>query len=363
MISGNRLGPDKMLRTLLPNVCFLLLLPSVEQTVLDGSYHGTGTGVIQYLTKFGVKEGSKVHLSGTISGANNSSAAVLCAFVPQMLWDQLFHNLTQCDSLAFVLSSYTDNFTLPCKTKDSCFVKSVGAENTSFYPFLTNPYETMYWHLIFIACHANSSTLAASNDATFTYSIRLENDLSTVFYKQFSYDLMGIVIIAMCSTGVASILFLFHVAVHLPLFKCWKPPSTKMHLLVRVYTLSPFLLIASQALQFAHWMIFATDGVGVPSLDHLGFALGGLSTWILVLVFVLLSKGWQMTTRVIRRMLLTLLVWGLYIIVSITLFVWSVVSECMCSTSKEGVVYVEFCFFISGIRSGVPVYGIPSSSL
>ena len=360
MISGNRLGPDKMLRTLLPNVCFLLLLPSVEQTVLDGSYHGTGTGVIQYLTKFGVKEGSKVHLSGTISGANNSSAAVLCAFVPQMLWDQLFHNLTQCDSLAFVLSSYLDN---SCKTKDSCFVKSVGAENTSFYPFLTSPYKTIYWHLIFIACHTNSSTLAASNDATFTYSIRLENDLSTVFYKQFSYDLMGIVIITMCSTGVASILFLFHVAVHLPFFKCWKPPSTKMHLLVRVYTLSPFLLIASQALQFAHWMIFATDGVGVPSLDHLGFALGGLSTWILVLVFVLLGKGWQMTTRVIRRMLLTLLVWGLYIIVSITLFVWSVVSECMCSTSKEGVVYVEFCFFISGIRSGVPVYGIPSSSL
>ena len=320
-----------MLRTLLPAYCLFLLLPSVEQTVIDGSFRGTeglDTGVIRYLTKFGVKGGNNVHLSGTISGANNSSDSVLCAFLPQILWDRLYSNVTQCYGLASLLSSNREfeNVTLPCKSKTNCFIHSVGAENKVFYSLLTSPYDTTYWHLILIACHTNGSTLAASNNAAFAYSLRLENDLTSVFYKQFSYDLTGIVIITMCSMGVASILFLFHVAVHLPLFKCWKPPSTKMHLLVKVYTLSPFLMIPSQAFQFIHWMIFAVDGVGVPPLDHLGFALGGLSTWILVLIFVLLSKGWQMTTRVIRRMILTLLMWGLYIVVSIILFVWSVVS-------------------------------------
>lgn len=304
-----------------------LLLPPAQPTVLEGTYRDTegSTSLVQYLAKFGVKEGATARLSVTIS---ESSGTAIFAFVPQSLWEPIFQNHTSCDNMASLLSYYAQ--VCACgKTKSSscsCFLKATDTGNTTFPLQQIVANSTVYFHLFFIACYPNGT---ASNGTEFTYNIRVTNLLaSESFYNtEFSYELIGVVLITMCSTATACILSVFHAVVHLPVFKCWKPPATRMHLLVKFYTPSPFLLTVGQGFQFVHWMVFANDGVGFPFLDHLGFALGGLSTWILVLVFILVSKGWQMTTRVIRRAVLTLLLWGLYIAVSIVLFVWTVVSE------------------------------------
>lgn len=327
-----------MLGAFLPAFVVFLQLPQVELTEVSGNYDVTDArtdgSVVQYLTKFGVKAGNTVYLSGSLSRPNNFSTPAICAFVPETIWEVIYRNGTKtCDSLASLLTAnaYLNNNTRSCidELQQNCFFKNVGVEYNFSAP-LTNQYQTMYWYLVLISCHISNSSLAASNGTEFSYSIKILNDRATgPFIYQFSYEYIGIVVMTMCSTGATGILLLFHVVVHAPsVFKRWKTPgpANRMHPLVKMYTLSLFLLLDGQVFQLIHWLVFSSNGVGVPALDHLGVAIGGLSTWILVLVFILISKGWQMTTRLIPRALFTLLVWGLYIVFSVILFVWTVVS-------------------------------------
>lgn len=75
-----------------------------------------------------------------------------------------------------------------------------------------------------------------------------------------------------------------------------------------------------------HCLKFAFDGKGVEIAAIIGGVLDICSQTLLMLLLLLLAKGWAITRKELKNITLLFSVWALYGLVHVLLYVWDLVT-------------------------------------
>lgn len=338
-----------------------LLLHGVDATRIRGGWkHDRDGGKIKFLAKFGVERGHEVFTFGTVSRAGNSFVAfddkLALAFIPTSAWDKLYGKEkkkgTQCEafmSAPFNRSIAPDKLcsvpgdrdyfrVVPCDKRTQCqnqHSESVPLVSGSEFTFRTESTSTQYYYLVLVACLQNTTAddpcqWAESGEVGVDYDIHIVNndpDMTVSpdpFVYQFPYNLIGLMVVYIVFTFIYLTLLVFHVTMHTRLCT---PTGYRHHRITFIFGFSLLLEFLHIALVMIHYSVFSVDGMGVVALLYLGQAANFTSDWLLILVLILIGKGWQLTTATVRWKKVTAVIWVLYIVVSGLFFVWTVVSE------------------------------------
>lgn len=270
-------------------------------------------GELRFIAKFGIQEYTQVELRGTFNNRTATNESVTFAFVPYETWSELNRLLVpsnNCSSMANLTSMIAHHWSVPGNVSDTI------SDNT----------ETEYWFLVFLGyvyVDARSPWQKASG-TQFDYEITLTNVPSDVFTQQFSYDMKGVAIVTMVATFTYLVLLAFQVAFSTYSCVCLK---TRLHLLVKLFASLLLLELVGHGFQLAHMGVYTQDGVGLAPLGHVGAGLVILGNCFLVLLFLLISRGWQLTKAVLHYKIVTFVLWALYVVFSAIFFAWMVVSS------------------------------------
>ena len=270
-------------------------------------------GELRFIAKFGIQEYTQVELRGTFNNRTATNESVTFAFVPYETWSELNRLLVpsnNCSSMANLTSMIAHHWSVPGNVSDTI------SDNT----------ETEYWFLVFLGyvyVDARSPWQKASG-TQFDYEITLTNVPSDVFTQQFSYDMKGVAIVTMVATFTYLVLLAFQVAFSTYSCVCLK---TRLHLLVKLFASLLLLELVGHGFQLAHMGVYTQDGVGLAPLGHVGAGLVILGNCFLVLLFLLISRGWQLTKAVLHYKIVTFVLWALYVVFSAIFFAWMVMYQ------------------------------------
>ena len=350
-------------------LCLLASLVSfdhVTATRLKGSvnyYEGNRNLVPLFLTRFGVKRGHEVYVFGTAERKKDKHlvgyhSLMTLAFIPQRTWDNFYSKATGLPSCQDVMNSTLSTSMIvsentcvsgfddylrkvPCNPVDGDYslcnqpgtVKVTPGSDFTFHK--QNSTNTEFFYIFVVACTRNSTEnclWAESDGVYFNYDITVVNSDPTMPHKnyleyQFSYEFNGVLILEMMFTIFYVILLIVQFALHSRLVagKGYVP-----HRLINLFTASLALELFHVSFELMHFSIYAANGSGVVAMKYFGEIFNELSDWLLILVLILVAKGWQVTTCTIRWKKLTSVVWCVYIFISAVYFIWMVVSTvCM----------------------------------
>lgn len=182
-----------------------------------------------------------------------------------------------------------------------------------------------------MSCTRNGSMnceWASTDQINIEYDISLVNELpnNSIFYNnEFPYDLQGTLTLQIVFMVFYSILIGMHFLLHSRL--CVRDHRRySMHFLVKLFSASLVLESVYVILELIHSLVYAGNGHGVVTLKYLGEVANQFSDWLLILVVILVGKGWQVTTSSLRWSKVTAAIWGTYILFSAIYFVWMIVS-------------------------------------
>lgn len=332
------------------------LLPTAVPTRIKGSWSYSPSNRLKYLTKFGVQKNHQVFTYGTSVRATNTvglTDQLVLAFVPTSTWDSFYdlekHNGHTCEDIMSgpfnaSMSPYSqcskgtaDLYrVVPCNYQQECRNQQGSVVQGSNLTFRTTSPKTQYYYLFLVGCRQNSSSASLCDWAS-SSSVVIEYDIHIVtqdpdptltphpdpFIYQFSYDKVGMMVIYI----IFSSIYLAVVAFHLTMHSCiCTPHGYKHHRITNIFSASLVLEFLHVVLIMTHYSVFSVNGVGVQALLFIGQATNFISDWLLILVLILIGKGWQITTATVRWKVITLVVWIAYIIVSAIFFTWTVVS-------------------------------------
>lgn len=327
-----------------------------HSTRLRGNWKYDQGNRLKYLTKFGVQDNHEVFVYGTVYRTKGDHVALkplTLAFVPSSTWGHFFtkedNTRSFCnDSMYFPFNSShapdprcsgPDDFyrNVPCNYQHECrnqFGPLVPGGNTTFTFRITSP-TSQYYYLFLVGCYQNAANTSLpcqwfpSQDISIDYNIHIVNQDPELtpepnpFVYEFSYQLIGMMIIYILFSCIYFTVTFFHLLMHSCLCT---PHNYKHHRLTVIFTVSLFLEMLHVLCVMTHYCVFSEDGVGVLPIFYIGQILNFLSDWLLILVLLLIGKGWQITTATVRWKKVTLVVWLTYILVSAIFFVWIVVS-------------------------------------
>ena len=312
---------------------------------------------MKYLAKFGVQNGHQVFAFGSSVRPRETDVGftetVVLAFTPSSVWES-FYNLEKrsgstCED--FMPGPFNNTFSpdtrctdpagedfyrvVPCDFQHMCINQHGTLVRGSNFTFRPNAPRTQYYYFFLVGCRQNSSTddpceWAASDPVTIDYDIHIVNQdpgmihTPNPFIYEFSYDLIGMMVIFIIFSCIYFAVVLFHLTMHSPLCT---PHGYKNHRLTIIFSASLLLEFFHVMFIMTHYCVFSTDGVGVRALFYIGQVANFASDWLLILVLVLIGKGWQITTATVRWKKITLLMWILYIVVSGIFFIWIVVRD------------------------------------
>ena len=335
----------------------LVLSPAADSTRIRGTWKYDPDNRMKYLTKFGVQTGHDVIAYGRSVRSRESHVgfndALVLAFVPSSTWKR-FYDIEKKDKRTcqdfmagpFNASRSPDSRcsnpgtadlyrVVPCDYQLECknqFGPPVPSSNLTFR--ITSP-RTQFYYLFLVGCHQNSTvtgdpcTWATSDAISIDYNIHIVNqdpeltrEPDPMIYE-FSYDLIGLMIIYIIFFCIYFTLAVFQLLIHSCLCT---PHGYKHHRLTVIFSVSLVLETLHVLLIMIHYCVFSKDGVGVTPLFYIGQAANFFSDWLLILVLILIGKGWQITTATVRWKKVTLVVWILYIVVSGVFLVWIMVS-------------------------------------
>lgn len=350
-------------------LCLLAGLSSLDHvtpTRLKGSvnYSAKDRNLVLFLTRFGVKSGRDVYLFGSANRIQKEghwigfNSRMTLAFIPQPVWDDFYRqsgrprSIRTCQevmnstllSRSIIVgdnacaSGYEDYIRkLPCDPHSGDHTICNQPESVSLVPHSDFTYRkqnaesTEFYYIFIIACSRNTSETcnwAGSDEVYFNYDINIVNSDPTApkydhFDYQFPYEFHGVLILEMLFTILYLILVIIQFILHSRLVagKGYTP-----HLLIQLFTASLFLDLLHVACEMIHFSVYAANGMGVIAMKYFGEVFNQLSDWLLILVLILVAKGWQVTTCTIRWKKLTSVVWGVYIFISGIYFIWMVVS-------------------------------------
>ena len=75
-----------------------------------------------------------------------------------------------------------------------------------------------------------------------------------------------------------------------------------------------------------NYSVYAINGRGVPGLSYVAEGSNLLGDWLLILVFILIAGGWQVTRKTVKWKYASFPIWILYVIISALYFVFFIVS-------------------------------------
>ncbi len=341
--------------------------PSVHATHVKGSLvyrQSERPKFVFFLSRFGVSKGHDMYTYGTIYRNNDDligfHGQMTLVLIPQVVWDD-FYNVShhysddyyaKCD--AVMQASLNDSIlisddrcpargtedylrSVPCDYDDGNYTQCnqpqsllvVDGQNFTFR--ITAAPSTSYYYLFLMTCTRNASVncgWASTDVLSISYDIRLVNNrpqLSNSYTNEFPYDLQGTLTLQI----VFTLLYLSLISVHFLLHSrlCVKKGNYRIHVLVKVFSLSLVLESLYVLLELFHSSAYAANGKGVVAFKYLGEVANQFSDWLLILVVILVGKGWQVTTSSLRWSKVTVGIWGAYIFFSAIYFVWTVVSK------------------------------------
>ena len=92
-----------------------------------------------------------------------------------------------------------------------------------------------------------------------------------------------------------------------------------------IILLSFLLPLRSVVLSFTHVTVFAVNGWGVWWLEMLGNLGNKMADCLFMLFLLLLAKGWAITNTEISGKVALWTVWGIYVALNVSLFIWGLV--------------------------------------
>ena len=274
-------------------------------------YDGSGNK-LRFVAKFGIHGNAQVRFFGMFENttAPTKNESVTIAFVPHETWTELNRKLIPSNDCS-QLSNQTLNVPYTCRVSAGVCIHTVTTHNVT----------AAYWYLIILGC-AEPHWLD-SGQTQFDYTVTLTNLHSNVLSEQFSYDMEGVVIILMVSTFTYLALLAFQLAFSFYDCCCLKH---RQHLMVKLFNILLLLELAGQGFQLVHLGLYTSNGVGIAPLGHVGAGLAVASDCVLVLLFFLISEGWQLTKAILHNKLVICALWGLFVLFSCIFFAWMVVS-------------------------------------
>ena len=365
-------------------LCVLLAHRLSSGTRISGTIsheHRGGSVELFYLSKFGVAAENPLFVFGAVQRRDlfiQYDSQMVLVLLPQGTTNQLMNNYLSLDCSQLFTQVLNDSKyvaedkcvggsmdyvrTLPCERKHSnaCNqphnIPIIGGNNDFTYHVESSP-STQYYYLFMLACVHNITELdvcewGETEESNVLYDITLansnpENNTVNPFTYQFPYELQGVLILQMIFSVVYFILLTVHFLVHSGVCAkaCPKPGGAcKMHRLPVLFTVSLFFEFVHILLDLIHYSAYAGNGYGAVWCKYLGEVANQVSDWLLILVLILIGKGWMVTTCALRWRKLTFGIWGAYVFFFTMYFVWTVVSHTdteqrLCSHLKT----VDYC--------------------
>ncbi len=336
---------------------------------------------LYYLAKFGVASGQNLYVFGSVKTEDlfvTIRSGLLLVLVPQDVSDSLVakHGVMSCNAVfESVLneSISVDDHTcpsgmkdyirrLPCNNQDplSCnqpnSIRVVPGNDFTFR--VKESPKTEFYYLFMLACDRNYSSSckwSETENSTLWYDISLvnsdpeNNTHLNPFVYQFSLELEGVLLMQLLFSVVYLALLSIHLAMHFGLCGKWCKTSAigfrRMHLLPAIFTASLVLEFLHVIFELIHYAVFAGDGFGAVWCLFLGEVFNQFSDWLLILVLLLIGKGWMVTDSALRWKKLTFGVWGAYVVFFSVYFIWAVVSvytDVLCVV----LLYGRLCVFV-----------------
>ena len=338
-------------------IAVLALSPPVQPTRIRSSWSYNQGTRLNYLTKFGVQKGHQVFAYGGSLRKSSSSShygydeTLVLAFVPSSTWDKFYHlesddrrdcqrfmapfngSLSSDDRCYRQGNDTADLYrVVPCDHQETCRNQhNIPLVHGSNFTFRIVSPSTQYYYLFLVACIQNNGSQPcewfASGSVAIDFNVHIVNQDPSFppnpFTYEFSYNLIGMMILYIIFSCIYFTVLFFHLLMH----SCiCTPANYKHHRLTLMFTVSLALETFHVLLVMAHYCVFSEDGVGLRPLLYMGRGLNFISDWLLILVLILLGKGWQITTATVRWKKTTLVVWIVYIVVSGIFFSWIFVS-------------------------------------
>jgi hypothetical protein len=351
----------------------VVILLSCDWEVVQGTHVGASISYhseqeenfVFYLTRFGVQKGRDLYVYGNVYRNSNDQigyhSLMTLVLLPQGAWDRFYgkipHGGHSYDNMCDVVINETlsDSLVLdddrcpvrgskdyfrkvPCELTDGNYahcnqnpsVAVISGKNFTFH-VRTAP-QTEYYYLFLMTCTRNSSVKcewASTDSLTIRYDIDLVNakpNDSNPYTNEFPYELQGTLTLQLVFLIFYIILIVIHFTLHSRL--CTRGQRYSMHVLVIVFSVSLVLESLYVLLELLHSSIYAGNGQGLVAFKYMGEVANQFSDWLLILVIILVGKGWQVTTSSLRWSKVTAGIWGGYILFSTMYFVWMIVSCC-----------------------------------
>ena len=316
----------------------VLLFCDVRSSNVDGEWNGNKH---EFLDKFAVTSGHHIYMYGNFTA--NSHATATLVFAPADLWKSLHKNVQKhsiynnrtCTSVLAPLCNRTEGsyvYTREVPCGDVCHSQP---ENIIPVPHSQVTYKienasTQFYYAILVPCllmeSCNWSYPSGNIFATISYDVWFVSgdpfaSNHDIFTYQFSYDEHGALVVLIIVIILYGILVPFHLVGYTWLFgKCDMPNF------VRVFTVAMLIECTGVIFVIVHYITFAHDGQGIVVFYDLGFFLEVLADCVLLLIVLLIAKGYRITISIIRRKRLLAIIWLMYFFSVITFSVWTLVS-------------------------------------
>ena len=299
------------------------LFCNVEPTHVTGVWDGDK---YKFLQKFAIinGHGHQIHLYG------NFSEDATLVFVPSDVWKQLkdkvmgsyddsscqdiMRPLCDGDKSKYVRPCYNECSDETSVVPGSQVTFSVNDSTQFYYAFLSSCI------LINETCNWNRNSTNIDYDMWFVSGNPYVPEHDALTY-QFSYHEHGILIVLMIIIFLYVILLPLHLVGYTCLFgKCQMPNF------VRIFTTALIVEVLGLIFILIHYSVYTSDGKGVQVLYDVGFFLEVFADCVLLLIVLLIAKGYRITISVIRRKRILIAVWMSYFAAMIAYAIWGLVS-------------------------------------
>lgn len=303
---------------LLLQALFCYVKPTHVTGVWDGDKY-------KFLQKFAIINGDEhyIYLYG------NFSEDATLVFVPSDLWKQLEHKITgsyEGSSCQDIMKPLCDgDYVRPCVDNyNECGNEALvpGSEVT-----YSHNDSTQFYYAFLSSCVLNGTDCnwKKSSASSIDYDLWFvsgdpcgKHDALTY---QFSYHEHGILIVLMIIIFLYVILLPLHLVGYTCLFgKCQMPNF------VRIFTTALTVELLGLIFILIHYSVYTGNGKGVQVLYDVGFFLEVFADCVLLLIVLLIAKGYRITISVIRRKRILIAVWVSYFAAVIAYAIWGLVS-------------------------------------
>lgn len=316
---------------------------------LTGSW--TTTTFFHFLAKFGfqktnLKDRSQTqgYIYGNITTSSNISQHVTLAVLDRGFFLEYYGNSTQKTDACRLMFNRIDGVAydsqcndggsqdllrkIPCRVGQLCVDEdnpSNVVENYQFTFHVEDLSQPRFWYVSFVACYRDKSTNCSwkpyEGEVTFDYDIWLVNgdphskNQNPLEY-QFSFDSQDTVEIYL--VFLTCYLFLTPLQVYAVMRQ--KHPVTKL------FTAGLLTAVCGLFLNVFHCLKFAFDGKGFETAAIIGGVLDICSQTLLMLLLLLLAKGWAITRKELSWRPLLFSIWAFYGLIHVLLYVWDLVT-------------------------------------